>query len=56
MSTIIGLAIFALDVWAILGIWRSHAGGGKKVLWTVLVILLPVVGLVAWLLAGPRKA
>jgi len=56
MSTIIGLVVFALDVWAIVNIWQSRADKEKKVLWTVLVILLPVIGLVAWLVAGPRKA
>ena len=56
MSTIIGLVVFALDVWAIIGIWQSRADTEKKVLWTVLVILLPVIGLIVWLVAGPRKA
>jgi len=56
MSTIIGLVVLALDVWAIFGIWQSRADTEKKLLWTVLVILLPVVGLVAWLVAGPRRA
>jgi len=56
MSTIIGLVVLALDVWAIVSIWQSRADQVKKLLWTVLVILLPVIGLVAWLVAGPRKA
>ncbi|HEY6105819.1 MAG TPA: PLD nuclease N-terminal domain-containing protein [Anaeromyxobacteraceae bacterium] len=56
MSTIIGLVVLALDVWAIVNIWRSGAGTEKKLLWTILVIVLPVIGLVAWLVAGPRKA
>ena len=55
MSTIVGLVIFALDVWAIVNVWQSSASTGKKVLWTVLVIVLPVIGLVAWYFAGPRK-
>ena len=54
MSTIVGLIVFALDVWAIVRIWGSRADTEKKVLWTVLVILLPVLGPVAWLLAGPE--
>jgi hypothetical protein len=56
MSTIIGLVVLALDVWAIVNIWQSRADTEKKALWTVLVVLLPVIGLVAWLVAGPRKA
>ena len=53
MSTLLGLAVLVLDVWAILRIWRSSASTGKKVLWTVLVILFPVVGLVVWFFVGP---
>ena len=56
MPTIAGLVIFALDVWAILNIWQSRANTEKKLLWTILVVLLPVIGFIAWLVAGPRKA
>lgn len=56
MSSIIGLVVLVLDVWAIVSIWQSRADKEKKLLWTVVVILLPVIGLVAWLVAGPRKA
>lgn len=55
MSTIVGLAILALDIWAVVSIWGSRVDTEKKLLWTVLVILLPVIGLIAWLLAGPRR-
>ncbi len=55
MSTILGLVIFALDVWAIVKVWQSGETTGTKILWTVLVILLPVIGLIAWYFAGPKK-
>jgi len=32
----------------------ERRGNGRKMLWTVLVLLLPVVGLVLWFLLGPR--
>ena len=49
-----GLLILIADVWAIVNIFQSTAETGKKVLWTVLVIVLPVVGFILWLLLGPR--
>lgn len=49
-----GLLIFALDVWAIIRILGSSAETGSKVLWTVLILVLPVLGLLIWALAGPR--
>ena len=51
---IFGLLILILDVWAIIGIFQSSASTGTKVLWIVLVLLLPVIGLILWLLLGPR--
>jgi hypothetical protein len=51
---IISLIILALDIWAIVNILGSGASTGAKVLWILLVLILPVVGLIIWLVAGPR--
>ncbi|HEX3846023.1 MAG TPA: PLD nuclease N-terminal domain-containing protein [Steroidobacteraceae bacterium] len=49
-----GLIVLILDVWAIVNILQSGAETGRKVLWTVLVIILPVLGFILWLLFGPK--
>jgi phospholipase D-like protein len=51
---IFGLIVLIADVWAIVNIFQSNADTGMKVLWTVLVILLPVLGFVLWFLFGPK--
>ncbi|MBI6629417.1 PLD nuclease N-terminal domain-containing protein [Pontibaca salina] len=51
-----GLVVLALDIWAIVSIIGSRASTGAKVLWTLLVLILPLVGFIIWLLAGPRAA
>ena len=51
-----GLIVLVADVWAIVNICQSRATTGSKVLWTVLVILLPVLGFIIWLVAGPKTA
>jgi len=53
---IFGLLILIADIWAIVNIAQSGASTASKVLWIVLVILLPVVGLIIWLALGPRTA
>lgn len=53
---VFGLLILILDIWAIVNIAQSGASTANKVLWIVLVILLPLVGLILWLLLGPRTA
>jgi hypothetical protein len=50
-----GLIVLAADVWAIVNIIQSSVSTGKKVLWTVLVILLPVLGFIIWYFAGPKS-
>jgi succinate dehydrogenase/fumarate reductase cytochrome b subunit len=49
-----GIVVLVADIWAIVNIFQSGASTDRKVLWTVLVILLPVLGFLIWLLAGPR--
>lgn len=49
-----GLIIFALDIWAIISTVGSNASTGRKVLWVIGIIFLPVIGFIAWLLFGPR--
>ena len=51
---ILGLIIFALDVWAIASIINSNASGRSKIIWTLVVAILPFVGLIAWWLMGPK--
>ncbi len=55
VSGILGLIILALDIWAIIRIFDSGAGTGTKVLWILMILLLPVLGLILWLLLGPRR-
>lgn len=53
---VFGLLILIADIWAIVNIFQSSASTGSKVLWTVLVLLLPLLGLIIWFFAGPRGA
>lgn len=54
MNGLRGLLVLAADVWAILNISQSAAANGKKLLWILLVLLLPVLGAIIWFFAGPR--
>lgn len=54
MESIIGILILLADIYAILKIAQSSATTGTKALWIVVVLLLPVIGLIAWYFAGPK--
>ena len=49
-----GLLVLIADVWAIVSVLQSTAETGTKVLWVVIIVVLPVVGFVLWLLLGPK--
>ena len=51
---IVGLLILAGDIWAIINIFQSSASNGKKLIWILLVLLLPLLGLILWFFLGPR--
>lgn len=52
---ILGLIILVLDIWAIINIIGSGASTGAKVIWVVVVLLLPLLGLILWFFMGPKK-
>ncbi|MEY6432004.1 PLDc N-terminal domain-containing protein [Thioalkalicoccus limnaeus] len=51
----LGLVLLILIVYAVIKTVQSSAGTGSKVLWIVLLLLLPVVGFILWLLLGPKR-
>jgi hypothetical protein len=51
---LLGIIILILDIWAIIKTLQSGASTGIKLLWVVVILVLPVIGLILWLLMGPR--
>lgn len=49
-----GLILFALDLWAIISVIGSNATTGRKVIWVLVILLLPLIGFLAWFFLGPR--
>ena len=50
------LVIIGLDAWAVAKTWRGPASTGQKIGWSAVIVLLPLLGLVVWALAGPKVA
>lgn len=46
--------VLLLDAWVLTSVWRSTKSSGTKLGWTVLIFILPVLGLAIWGIAGPR--
>lgn len=50
-----GLLWLILVIYAIVKTIDSGAGTGVKVLWIVVILLLPFFGVILWLLFGPKR-
>lgn len=49
-----GFILLALNVWAFISVIGSSASTVAKVVWCILILMLPLLGFIIWLLAGPR--
>lgn len=53
---IVGLLVLALNIWALFSVWTSGASIAAKIIWSIVIFALPVIGVIAWLVFGPRSS
>lgn len=51
---ILGLLVLIADLYAIYQTVTSPASTVAKIVWVLAILILPVLGFIAWLVAGPR--
>lgn len=49
-----GLLILIADAWAVVNVLGSRASLLGRALWVIVILALPLLGLLVWLVAGPR--
>ncbi|AFN78327.1 PLDc N-terminal domain-containing protein [Stutzerimonas nitrititolerans] len=54
LNGILAVLILLLDVLAIVQVWRTRIETGRKIIWSLVIALLPVVGLIMWFVAMSR--
>lgn len=55
MEFILGILHLIVAIWAILNILGSGASTGAKILWTLFVLIFPLIGLIVWFFVGPKS-
>ncbi len=55
MFSLVGLLILVLDVIALVSLLRSSADAATKILWVLLIVLLPVLGMILYFVMGPGR-
>jgi uncharacterized membrane protein YhaH (DUF805 family) len=52
---IFGLIVFVLDIIAIIDCVQRNMDTNKKILWCLLIILIPIIGMILYFLLGRSK-
>lgn len=55
-SLVLLILLVIADVYAVLQVCRSGQSTLVVILWTLVIFLFPVVGLLIWFLCGPRES
>lgn len=51
---ILGLIWLIIIIWAVVKVAKSSAGAVAKIVWILVLLFFPLVGLIIWLLFGPK--
>lgn len=51
-----GFILLGLDIWALISVFGSNETTGKKVIWALAILILPLVGFLVWFFMGPRPS
>ncbi len=52
----LSLIVLACSAYAILQVVTSAETTVNKTVWTLLILIVPVIGFIIWVVAGPRTA
>jgi len=54
VSGIFGLILFIINIYAIIKTIQSNLSGSHKIMWILLILVLPVIGVALWFFLGPK--
>lgn len=52
---LIGLVIFILQIWAIIDVIGSDKSVAAKILWSLFILFVPLIGLIVYFLFGRER-
>jgi hypothetical protein len=55
LGGLLGLVVLVLDIIAIIDLFKSSKDIGSKILWLILILLLPLVGMVLYFVVAKKK-
>jgi hypothetical protein len=55
MGALLGLIVLVLDIVALVDVIKSSVDNGKKILWVILILVLPIIGMILYFVIGKKK-
>ena len=55
MNALIGLVVLVLDIVAIVDCFKRPMEAGRKALWIILIVILPLIGMILYFLLARKK-
>lgn len=53
--SIFGLLVLIADVYAIVQLFKGKGPQSPKIVWSIIILLLPLLGVILWWFFGPGK-
>jgi hypothetical protein len=50
---LVGIITLLLVIWALIGILQSGAPPVEKLIWVLIILIIPLVGFLLWYIMGP---
>jgi hypothetical protein len=51
---VLATVLVLVELWAINRVRRAEGKSSNKLVWMVVIVFVPLIGLIAWALAGPK--
>lgn len=53
---VLAAVLLLVELWAINKVRKAEGKSSNKLVWMVVIVFVPLFGLIAWLLAGPKHS
>jgi uncharacterized membrane protein YphA (DoxX/SURF4 family) len=55
MARLIGILVLIAVILTIIDVWQKESSLEKRLLWIVVIILLPIIGSIAWYIVSSKN-
>ncbi|MDR9751849.1 PLD nuclease N-terminal domain-containing protein [Pseudomonas sp. SZMC_28357] len=53
---VLAAILLVIELWAINRVRKAEGKSSNKLVWMVVIVFVPLIGLILWAIAGPKRA